>query len=85
MPTSPLPEETFRAPENEISPTNLGGERQVFGKSSSDEASKIFCAGTSGAQYGMSVRKTPTKCVSVHQSPQTLKPSGREQSDTLTE
>ena len=47
LPTSPLPEGTFPAPEKEFSPTKCGGERQVLGKSSSDEPSTIFCAGTS--------------------------------------
>ena len=69
----------------EASPTKRGGERQVFGKSSSDEPSTIFCAGTSGAPVGMSVSEIPTERASVHNSPQTLKPSERAQSDTPTE
>ena len=73
------------APKKEVSSTQHGGERKVLGKSSSDEPSTIFCAGTSGAQAGMSVSDTLTERVSVHQSPQTHKPSEREQSDTLTE
>ena len=85
LPTSPLPEGTFPALEKEVSPTKCGGERQVLGRSSSDEPSTIFYAGTSEALAGMSVSKTPTERVSVHQSPQTSKPSEREQSDTLTE
>ena len=54
-------------------------------KSSSDEPSTIFLAGTSGAQAGMSVSDTPTERLSVHKSPQTLKPSERAQSDTPPE
>ena len=49
LPTSPLPEGTFPAPELEVSPTKSEGERQVLGKSSSDEPSTIFPAGTSDA------------------------------------
>ena len=30
LPTSPLPEGTFPAPEMEVSPTKRGGERQVL-------------------------------------------------------
>ena len=75
FPMSPLPEETFPASEKEFSPTKRGGERQVLGKSSLDEPSTIFCAGTSGAPVGMSVSETPTEHMSVHDSPQTLKPS----------
>ena len=82
--TSPLPEGTF--PHIlEIPPTQGEGGRQLLGKSSSDEPSRIFCAGTSRAQQGMSVRETLTERVSVHQSPQTLKMSERAKSDTLTE
>ena len=69
----------------EISPTKHGGERQVLGKSSSDEPSTIFCAGTSVAQAGMNVSETPTEWMGVHNSPQTHKPSERAQSDTPTE
>ena len=65
----------------EVSPTKRGGERQVLGKTSSDETSTIFCAGTSVAQAGMSVSETPTERMSVHKSPQTLKPGERAQSD----
>ena len=57
----------------------------MLGKSSSDDPSTIFCAGTSEALAGMSVSKTSTECVSVHQSLQTSKSSEREKSDTLTE
>ena len=86
LPSSPLPEGAyFRLLKIEVSPTKWGGERQVLGKSSSDEPSTILCASTTGAQAGMSVSETPIECVSVHQSPQTHKPSEREQSDTLTE
>ena len=85
LPTSPLPEETFPAPELEVSPTKSEGERKVLGKSSSDEPSTIFPTGTSDAQAGMSVSDTPTERMSVHKSPQTLKPSVRAQSDRPTE
>ena len=61
LPTSPLPEGTFPAPGMEVSPTKRGGERKVLGKSSSDELSTIFCAGTSIVQVGMSVSETPTE------------------------
>ena len=61
LPTSPLPEETFLAPILEISPTKSGGERQLLGKSSSDEPSRIFCSGTSTTLAGMSVSETPTE------------------------
>ena len=85
LPTSPLPEGTFPAPRLEVSPTKSEGERQVFGKSSSDEPSMIFPAGTCDAQAGISVSDTPTERMSVHKLPQTLKPSVRAQSDTPTE
>ena len=85
LPTSPLPEGTFPAPELEVPPTKSEGGRQVLGKSSSDEPSTIFLAGTSDAQAGMSVSDTPTERMSVHKSPQTLKPSERAQSDTPPE
>ena len=49
LPTSPLPEGTFPAPEKEIPPTKGEGGRQVLGKSSSDEPSTIFFAGTPAA------------------------------------
>ena len=39
----------------------------------------------SDVQAGMSVNDTPTKRMSVHKSPQTLKPNERAQSDTPTE
>ena len=42
LPTSPLPEGTFPAPEQEIPPTKSDGGRQVLGKSSSDEPSYDF-------------------------------------------
>ena len=73
LPTSPLPEGTFPAPELEIPPTKSDGGRQVLGKSSSDEPSTIFFAGTSDAQAGMSVSDTPTERLSVQKSPQTPK------------
>ena len=73
LPTSPLPEGTFSAPEQEIPPTQSDGGRQVLGKSSSDEPSTIFFAGTSVAAAGMSVSETPTERLSVHKSPQTQK------------
>ena len=69
LPTSPLPERTISAPILEVSPTKRGGERQLLGKSSSDEASRIFRAGTSSSPTGMSVSETPTERVSVIQSP----------------
>ena len=73
FPTSPLPEGTFPAPELEVPPTKSEGGRQVLGKSSSDEPSTIFLAGTSDGQAGMSVSDTPTEHMSVHKSPQNLK------------
>ena len=85
LPTSPLPEGTFPAPEREIPPTKSDGGRQVLGKSSSDEPSTIFFAGTSGAQAGKSVSNTLTERLSVHKSPRTPKPSERAQSDTPPE
>ena len=85
LPTSPLPEGTFLAPKLEVPPTKSEGGRQVLGKSSLDEPSTIFLAGTSDAQAGMSVSDTPTERLSVHKSPQTLKPSERAQSDTPPE
>ena len=85
LPTSPLPEGTFPAPEQEIPPTQSDGGRQVLGKSSSDEPSTIFFAGTSDAAAGMRVSETPTERLSVHKSPQTQKPSERAQSDTPPE
>ena len=45
----------------------------------------IFPAGTSDTQAGMSMSDTPTERMSVHKSPQTLKPSVRAHSDTPTE
>ena len=66
LPTSPLPEGTFPAPGLEVSPTQSEGERQVLGKSSSDEPSTIFPTCTSDAQAGMSVSDTPTERMSVH-------------------
>ena len=57
----------------------------MLGKSSSDEPSTIFFAGTSAAQAGMSVSDTPIERLSVHKSPQTPKPSERAQSDTPPE
>ena len=85
LPTSPLPEGTFPAPEQEIPPTKGDGGRQVPGKSSSDEPGTIFFAGTSVAATGMSVSETPTERMSVPISPQTLKPSERAQSETPSE
>ena len=85
LPTSPLPKETFPAPEQEIPPTKSDGGRQVLGKSSSDEPSMIFIAGTPDATTGMRVSETPTKSLSVHPTPQTQTLSERAQSDAHTE
>ena len=85
LPTSPLPEGTFPAPEQEIPPTKSDGGRQVLGKSSSDEPSTIFLAGTSDAAKGMSVSETPTESLSDHPTPQTQTQSERAQSDTHPE
>ena len=85
LPTSPLPEGTFPAPEQEVPPTKSDGGRQVLGKSSSDEPSTIFFAGTPVATAGMRVSETPTERLSVHQSPQTQTLSERAQSDTHPE
>ena len=85
LPTSPLPEGTFPAPEQEIPPTKSDGGRQVLGKSSSDEPSTIFLAGTPAAHKGMSVSDTPTESLSVHPTPQTQTQSERAPSDTQTE
>ena len=85
LPTSPLPEGTFPAPEQEIPPTKSDGGRQVLGKSSSDEPSTIFFAGTPAATKGMSVSDTPTESLSVHPTPQTQTQSERAPSDTQTE
>ena len=85
LPTSPLPEGTFPAPEQEIPPTQSDGGRQVPGKSSSDEPGTIYYAGTSVAATGMSVSETPTERMSVPKSPQTLNMSERAQSETPSE
>ena len=85
LPTSPLPDGTFPAPGTEVLPTKCEGKRQVLGKSSSDGPSTIFYTGTSIAQDGMRVSETPTKHVSVRNSPQILKPSERARSETPTE
>ena len=85
LPTSPLPEGTFPAPQQEIPPTQSDGGRQVLGKSSSDEPSTIFFAGTPDAATGMRVSETPTESLSVHPTPQTHTLSERAQSDTLPE
>ena len=85
LPTSPLPEGTFPAPEQEIPPTKGDGGRQVLGKSSSDEPSTIFFAGTPDAAKGMSVSESPTESLSVHPTPQTQTQSERAQSDTHPE
>ena len=66
LPTSPLPEGTFPAPEQEVPPTKSDGGRQVLCKSSSDEPSTIFFAGAPVATAGMSVSETPTERLSVH-------------------
>ena len=71
LPTSPLPEGTFPAPEQEIPPTKSDGGRQVLGKSSSDEPSTIFLACTPDAAKGMSASETQTERLSVHPTPQT--------------
>ena len=85
LPTSPLPEGTFPAPEQEIPPTKSDGGRQVLGKSSSDEPSTIFFAGIPDATAGMRVSETPTESLSVHPTPQTQTLSERAQSDTHPE
>ena len=85
LPTSPLPEGTFPAPEQEVPPTKGDGGRQVLGKSSSDEPSTIFFAGTPDVATGMRVSETPTESLSVHPTPQTHTLSERAQSDTLPE
>ena len=85
LPTSPLPEGTFPAPQKEVSPTKCGGERQVLGKSFSDEPSTIFCAGTSEALAGMSVSETPTRTCECSSIASNLKIRViREMRDTLT-
>ena len=85
LPTSPLPEGTFPAPEKEIPPTQSDSGRQVLGKSSSDEPSTIFLARTPDATTGMRVSETPTESMSVHPTPQTQTQSERAQSDTHPE
>ena len=85
LPMSPLPEGTFPAPEQEIPPTKGDGGRQVLGKSSSDEPSTIFFAGTPDATKGMSVSETQTESLSVHPTPQTQTQSERAPSDTHPE
>ena len=85
LPTSPLPEGTFPAPENKIPPTQSDGGRKVLGKSSSDEPSTIFFAGTPDAAKGMSVSETPIESMSVQPTPQTQTQSERAQSDTHPE
>ena len=85
LPTSPLPEGTFPVPEQEIPPTKSDGGRQVLGKSSSDDPSTIFFAGTPDATVGMRVSETPTESLSVHPTPQTQTQSERAQSDTHPE
>ena len=85
LPTSPLPEGTFPAPEEEIPPTQSDGGRQVLVKSSSDEPSTIFFVGTPAAATGMRVSDTPTESLSVHPTPQTQTQSERAQSETHPE
>ena len=85
LPTSPLPEGTFPAPEQEIPPTQSYGGRQVLSKRSSDKPSTLFFAGTPDAATGMRVSETPTESLSVHPTPQTHTLSERAQSDTLPE
>ena len=85
LPTSPLPEGTFPAPEQEVPPTKGEGGRQVLGKSSSDEPSMIFFAGTPDAAKGIRVSETPTESLSVHPTPQTQTQSERAPSDTHPE
>ena len=85
LPTSPLPEGTFPAPEQEIPPTKSDGGRQVLGKRSLNEPSTIFFAGTPDATAGMRVSETPTEILSVHPTPQTQTLSERAQSDTHPE
>ena len=57
----------------------------MLGKSSSDEPSTIFFAGTPDAVTGMRVSETPTESLSVHPTPQTQTQSERAQSDTHPE
>ena len=85
LPTSPLPEGTFRLQNWRFHPPRVKVKGKCLARVSSDEPSTIFPAGTSDAQAGMSVSDTPTERMSVHKSPQTLKPSVRAQSDTPTE
>ena len=85
LPTLPLPEGTFPDPEQEIPPTQSDGGRQVLGKSSSNDPSTIFFAGTPDAATGIRVSETPMESLSVHPTPQTHTLSERAQSDTLPE
>ena len=82
---SPLPEGTFSAPNMEIPPTKGDGGRQLLGKSSSNEPSRIFSVGTSEAQHIMSVKDAPIERLSVHQSPQHPKMSERVTRNIATE
>ena len=77
--------ETFPTPSLEIPSTKRCDGRQFLGKSFSDEPSRIFFAGASEAQKEMSVSETPTKCISVHQSPLTPKLSERVMIETPAE
>ena len=70
--TSPLMEGTFPAPNLEVSPTQCEGGRQLLGKSSSNEPSRIFYAGTSLTSAGVSVSETQTRtieCSSITSQP----------------
>ena len=72
LPTSPLPEGTFLASILKVSPTKIRGERKLLGKRSSDEPSRIFCAGTSSTQAGMSVSRNTygtCECYSITSPP----------------
>ena len=73
------------APIMEIPSYKSGDGRKLLGNSSSDEPSRIFFARTSEAQRKMSLSETPTKHMSVHQSPPTPKLSERVISETPAE
>ena len=57
----------------------------MLGKSSSDEPSTVFFAGTLVVDKGMRVSETPTESLSVHPTPQTQTQSERAPSDTHPE
>ena len=81
----PLLEGTFLAPNMDIPSIKCDDGRQLLGKSSSDEPSRIFYAGTSNSQQGKSVSETPIERLSVHQSPLHPKLSERATSEIPTE